>query len=353
MDAPDPVTIFIVDDDRGLQRLIGKSLQREGYDVATAISGAEAMDWLSTHEPGLMLLDLKLQDIEGKELINHLEATRRVVPFIIITGQGDERVAVEMMKRGALDYLVKDAQFSEFLPTVVRRALQQVERDQRLAESERERKNLERQILEVTERERRSIGQDLHDGLGQYLTGIELMLQAVASELKTDRAPLDKISAYLRESIRQSKALARGLSPVELQENGLMSALEELASNVSAMFRVRCAFRCPSPVLITDNVAATHLFRIAQEAVSNAIKHGQARKIEVELVEEKGKLLLRIRDDGQGLPADKPQGRGMGLRIMKYRAEMLGGTLSVENKSENGAVVTCSAPDSLLMPGPK
>ena len=353
MDEPSAVTILVVDDDRGLLRLIEKSLQREGYEVATAISGAEAMDWLSTRQPGLMLLDLKLEDIEGKELITRLEAAQRSVPFIIITGQGDERVAVEMMKRGALDYLVKDAQFPDFLPTVVRRALQQVERDRRLAESERERKNLERQILEVTERERRSIGQDLHDGLGQYLAGIELMLQALASELKTDRAPLDKISAYLRESIRQSKALARGLSPVELQENGLMSALEELASNVSAMFRVKCAFHCPAPVLISDNVAATHLFRIAQEAVSNAIKHGRARKIEVELVEEKGKLVLSIRDDGRGLQASPPQGRGMGLRIMKYRAETLGGSLSVANNNGKGAVVTCSAPDSLLMPHSK
>src|SRR5688572_29307829 len=117
--------ILIVDDDRGMLRLIEKTLQRGGFATATAASARDAIQWLQTNRPALMLLDLKLQDMEGKEVINHLADMGMSLPFVVITGQGDERVAVEMMKRGALDYLTKDTQFQEFVPSVVRRALDQ------------------------------------------------------------------------------------------------------------------------------------------------------------------------------------------------------------------------------------
>jgi signal transduction histidine kinase len=344
--------IFIVDDDRGMLRLIEKTLQREGFATTTAASASDAIDWLQKNRPALMLLDLKLQDMEGKEVINHLAEAGLSVPFVVITGQGDERVAVEMMKRGALDYLVKDVQFQEFVPTVVRRALDQLDRDRRLAAAEQERKRLEQQILEIGERERRRIGQDLHDGLGQHLAGMELMMQAleqdVASVSKAGAAKIGQISAHLREAIQQSKALARGLSPVELQTNGLMSALEELATNVSAMFRVDCTFHCASPVLISDNAAATHLFRIAQEAATNAVKHGQARHVEIELRREPGQLLVIVRDNGKGFDAKAQRSQGMGLSGMSYRAQMIGASLTVEPAKGGGTIVACSAPDSLI-----
>ena len=352
MDETTAMTVFVVDDDRGLLRLVEKSLRRDGYITVTATSGTEAMQWLSEHRPDLMLLDLKLPDMEGKELIGHLTTANRLVPFIIITGQGDERVAVDMMKRGALDYLVKDVQFQEFVPTVVRRAFDRIDRERRLASAERERKQLEHQILEISERERRRFGQDLHDGLGQHLAGMELMMQAleqeVASISKSSAAQIEKISGHLREAIRQSKALARGLSPVELQADGLMLALEELAANVSAMFRVECTFRYPAPVLIADNFAATHLFRIAQEATSNAVKHGPARRIKIDLARRGENLLLTVRDDGKGFDVAETKRNGMGLSTMKFRAQVIGGALAVERAPGGGIIVTCTAPASLL-----
>jgi signal transduction histidine kinase len=343
--------IFIVDDDRGMLRLIEKTLQREGFATAAAASAHEAIEWFKTNQPALMLLDLKLQDMEGKEVISHLAAVGTSVPFIVITGQGDERVAVEMMKRGALDYLVKDVQFQEFVPTVVRRALDQLDRNRRLAIAEQERKQMEQQILEISERERRSFGQDLHDGLGQHLTGLELMMQAVEQSVATiskkDAAAISKISAHLREAIRQTKALARGLSPVDLQANGLVSALEELAANVSAMFRVKCTFRCASPILIRENTVATHLFRIAQEATTNAVKHGRAKQIEIELHRVNGEILLTIRDNGSGFDVTGACGKGIGLSSMAYRAQVVGGSFTVEPAKAGGMVVTCSAPESV------
>jgi two-component system, NarL family, sensor histidine kinase NreB len=217
---------------------------------------------------------------------------------------------------------------------------------------ERERLALQQEILDTSERERRRIGQDLHDGLGQHLAGMELMMHAleqnIASVSKSGASQLEKLSEHLRQAIRQSKALARGLSPVDLQANGLMSALEELATNVGAMFRVNCTFRCSTPVLISDNAAATHLFRIAQEAATNAIKHGQARRIEIELRRESGQLLLSVRDDGMGFDAKTERDDGMGLSGMRYRAEMIGGKLTVEPGNGGGTIVTCAAPDSLI-----
>jgi two-component system, NarL family, sensor histidine kinase NreB len=217
---------------------------------------------------------------------------------------------------------------------------------------ERERLALQQEILDTSERERRRIGQDLHDGLGQHLAGMELMMHAleqnIASVSKSGASQLEKLSEYLRQAIRQSKALARGLSPVDLQANGLMSALEELATNVSAMFRVNCTFCCSKPVLISDNAAATHLFRIAQEAATNAVKHGQARRIEIELRRESGQLLVSVRDDGKGFDAKAERDDGMGLSGMCYRAEMIGGKFTVEPGNGGGTIVTCAAPDSLV-----
>ena len=354
--AEPPPLIFIVDDDRGMLRLIEKTLEREGFTTATAASAHDALQWLDLHDAALMLLDLKLQDMEGKEVINHLAGVGRSIPFIVITGQGDERVAVEMMKRGALDYLVKDANFLELVPTLIRRALDQLERDRRLSTAERERRRLEQQILEISERERRRIGQDLHDGLGQHLTGIELMTQALEQKLagksKIDAAQAAKIAQHVRDAIRQTRALARGLSPVEFEANGLMSALHELAANVQEMFRVECVFLCAKPVLIRENTVATNLFRIAQEAVSNAIKHGRAKKIEISLEASPERVLLAVKDNGIGITSNEGSGNGMGLRIMSYRAAVSGGTFTLERDPKGGTIAACviKHPKEVLLP---
>jgi signal transduction histidine kinase len=229
---------------------------------------------------------------------------------------------------------------------MVRRAVGQLERDRRLVSAEQERKKLEQQILEISEREQRRIGQDLHDGLGQHLAGIELMMQSLEQRLagksKAEAVQAGKIAQHVRDAIRQTRSLARGLSPVELDANGLMSALHELAVNVQNMFRVTCTFRCDKPVLMAENAVATHLFRIAQEAVSNAIKHGQATRIEIALTALPERLMLAVKDNGCGITADASRAKGMGLRIMHYRAAVIGGSLAVQRDPNGGTTVVCS-----------
>lgn len=214
---------------------------------------------------------------------------------------------------------------------------------------EQERVILEKQVLEISDRERRRIGQDLHDGLGQHLTGIELMVQSLEGKLQTT-APADapqaaKIAQHVRDAIRQAKSLARGLSPVDLEANGLMSALQELAVTIRDIFRISGSFYAPQPVLIHDNDLATHLFRIAQEAVSNAVKHSGASSIQIELRKAGDQLLLSIADNGRGLKPNA-DGGGMGLRIMNYRASIIGGKISVQSEPGKGTKVICSAPAS-------
>ncbi|MBI2949428.1 MAG: response regulator [Verrucomicrobia bacterium] len=341
-----PATIFIVDDDRGLLRLIEKALRREGFATVTAASGQEAIEWLSRNRPDLMLLDLKLQDIEAKDLIHHLSQLNRLVPFIIITGQGDERVAVEMMKRGALDYLVKDVRFQEFVPAVVQRALQQTEKDRRLVTAEQDRKRLERQIAEISHQEQRRMGQDLHDGLCQHLAGIELMSQVLEQNLEKKGRPeavqAAKIAEHVREAIAQTRMLARGLAPIELESNGLMSALHELANNTERLFHVTCRFECDPPVLLHDYAAATHVYRIAQEAISNAIKHGKPNRILIDLASEGPLGRLSITDDGAGFPKTPGPNAGMGLQIMNYRASTISGKLEVCPAPKKGTRVVCT-----------
>ena len=346
--ASAPARIFVVDDDRGLLRLVQRTLDREGFTTASASSGKEAIAWLAQNTADLMLVDLKLQDIEGKELISHLASVDRSLPFIIITGQGDERVAVDMMKRGALDYLVKDVQFIEFVPTVVRRALERLEKDRRLAAIQAALEESRKQILTISERERRLFGAELHDGLAQQLAAIELMCQAMRADVGPNSPELEKqvdqICRFLRDAIAQTRSLARGLSPATLGSGGLAEALSELATRVTGVGRVKCTFESLSPVLVEDNLVVGHLFRIAQEAVNNAVNHARSSSVMIRLTDNDGGLHLEISDNGQGLPRKSKPGQGMGLQVMKHRASVIGAELEVKSTTGKGVTVTCTFP---------
>lgn len=587
-DMPDATThtnILIVDDDQGLLRLLERTLKREGFITATASSGKAAMEWLARNTADLMLLDLKLRDIDGKELIDRLASVGRSLPFIIVTGRGDEKMAVDMMKRGALDYLVKGVQFVEFVPEVVRHALIQTQQQARLAAAEEslrerearfrlmadqapvliwmsgpdklctwfnrpwleftgrtleqesgngwaegvhpddlarcldhygkafdartpfvleyrlrrhdgewrwvydqgnpmrtaegtftgyigsciditeqkraaeslrqgaarlrgtldsmiegcqiigfdwrysyvnaaaarhgrrtpeellghtimeihpgienaelfgplrrcmeerkpcrmetefifpdglkalfelsiqpvpegilvlsydntERKRLEKEVLEISERERSRIGQDLHDGLCQHLAGIEFRLlglkQKLQDKAKKQAAEATELARLVREGIEQTRILARGLSPVMLEADGLTNALHELAIDTEKAFDISCSFNCPTPISVQNNAVATHLYRIAQEAVQNAIRHGKAQFIVINLFTQNDRIVLGVKDDGVGFPRKPRKQDGMGLRVMQYRAGMIGGSLVVQRDPEGGTSVVCS-----------
>ena len=335
--------ILVVDDDEGLLILMAEALREEKYEVFTAASARAARESLAAHTPDLMLLDLKLPDAEGPALVASLQSVASSVPFVIVTGQGDQKAAVEVMKQGALDYVMKDTGLLDLLGAVVKRALAAVdrERDLRLAEAEHQR--LEREILEITERERHSIGADLHDNLGQRLTALELMCATLKEDVVGQPAltrRLDQMGQMLRDAISQTRSLARGLVPVGSDPDALQNGLTELVDHTNRAGRAKIQFECPQPVAVADPFVAGHLYRIAQEAVNNAVKHAKAKEIVVRLSERDSHLLLEISDNGTGLTKGGSK-RGIGLGVMRHRANAVGAKLTVESKRDEGVTVRC------------
>jgi signal transduction histidine kinase len=214
-----------------------------------------------------------------------------------------------------------------------------------------ERKRLERSILEVSAREQRRIGQDLHDGLGQHLTGIAFLSKVLEEKLSeksvSESADAAKIVLLVNDAIRKTKELARGLLPVVSDAQGLMAALKRCAEETEDVFRANCRFVCNTPVLVEDVNIATHLYHITREAVSNAMKHGKAGELEITLSAHGDQGVLAIRDNGVGLP-EVQKGTGMGLNIMSYRARMVGGSLEVRRNADGGVTVSCDFPLSPL-----
>lgn len=209
-----------------------------------------------------------------------------------------------------------------------------------------ERRRLEKEILEISTREQHRIGHDLHDGVCQQLAGIALLADTLADRLADERRPESaearKITELVHQTNAQTRGVARGLFPVRIEENGLASALEELAQNAGVFFKTRCEFSCETPVAIRDHAVAHHVFYIAQEAILNAARHGKAQVIEVKLSPaEGGGSLLTVRDDGVGLGNAELETRGMGIRIMKYRARMIGADLQVGPGAKGGVEVLC------------
>jgi PAS domain S-box-containing protein len=460
--------VLIVDDDQGVVKLVDQTLQQSGFLTASVRNGAAAVDWLRKHQAAVVLTDLKLPDMMGWEIVQELrQHTPQHLPaYIVMTGQGDERVAVDVMRRGALDYVVKDADFLDRLPAVLGRAARQLEQEHKLSAAEAalkrehqflsailetagalvlvldkdgliirfnracerssgysaaqmlgqpfwrlisrrdeqqnareifdrlqrglefnthenhwraangedhliawsntilrdasgqvdyviatgiditDRRQLEKELLNIEESVQQRIGHDLHDDLCQRLAGIEIMSQVLEQQLgsksKAMAGRAGEISQLVRDAIGHTRALARGLSPVVMEVEGLTAALQQLAESTKSIFGVDCVFRCPEPVSVKNLSVATHLYRIAQEAVSNAIKHGEARRIEIALVTTPERVSLLVEDNGKGLPEATSKRRGMGLRIMRYRAGVIGGTLAVQKRQEGGTAVVCS-----------
>ena len=219
-----------------------------------------------------------------------------------------------------------------------------------------ERKQLEREILESSDREQRRAGHELHDGLCQHLAGIELMSQVLAQKLarksKAHARQVMEIAHHVRAAIAHTRSLARGLSPVTIESEGLTSALLELAAHTEKNFSVQCRCDFDEPVAIHNHAVATHLFRIAQEAVSNAVRHGRARRIVIALRNSPGGITLDISDNGNGLRKQPAKQKGMGLRIMQSRASMIGAAMAIEPNRLGGVTVTCAVPENRLAPKP-
>ena len=238
---------------------------------------------------------------------------------------------------------------------VIRRAVQMIEvssasvatANEQLRQQIEDRKHLEKELLSIIERERQRTGQELHDSIGQQLTGIAFMMEVLAGKLSdkslTEQASYtEKINERVGQAVEKTRKLARGLHPVDFDRNGLVSALRELAANTEELFGVSCSLKCDQAVLVEDASTTINLYRIAQEAITNAVKHGNAAKIIIDLTHHDDHLILTVENDGLEFPSEPTHHGGMGLKIMHQRAEVINGSLDVRQGTDGGTIVTCA-----------
>ena len=232
------------------------------------------------------------------------------------------------------------------LGTVIRELDRRVH--QRTAALQREiaeRRRLDQEIARVADRERRRLGQDLHDNLGQHLTGTALAAQVLKERLAARSAPevveAEKLVQYVEEGIDLTRNLARGFFSPELEADGLMVALRHLAESVSERFRVNCVLEGDESIRVQDSAMANRLYRIALEAVTNSVKHADAKQIDIKLATHGPELCLTIIDDGIGFPEKPPLSDGLGLHLMRHGAALSGATFDIRRNGERGTITTC------------
>jgi len=217
----------------------------------------------------------------------------------------------------------------------------------KLAEEVQERQRLERAMLDISAREQRRIGQDLHDDLGQRLAGIGLMSKYLENSLDKSHRPetveARKIVSLISEAIQRTRELAHGMAPVLVGDDGLAMALARSTEEISKMAQLDCRFECNPPVLITSQEVAYHLYYIAQEALTNALRHARPSRISIDLSSNNGFGKLIIRDDGIGFDPDQVV-EGFGRYTMENRARIIGGTLDIKSQKDLGTAVTCTFP---------
>jgi two-component system CheB/CheR fusion protein len=217
-----------------------------------------------------------------------------------------------------------------------------------------ERKRLEKEILEISNKEQQRIGHDLHDGVCQQLAAISYRIHGLARRLQ-DKAPpesteADHIGDLISESLNQTRGVARGLFPVRLEENGLVSALEELAAITGNRFKINCTFESDKTLPAVDNSVALHVYYIAQEAVLNAARHGQARNIRIRLARQDNRLVLTVKDDGSGFQETETRRSGMGIAVMVHRARVIGANLDLKTTPGHGTELICGFQPSTQKP---
>jgi len=220
-----------------------------------------------------------------------------------------------------------------------------------------ERSRIEHAVLEIGRQERQRIAHDLHDDLGQRLTcaalKAKMLEQDLAAAFPPQSAAAAEITRLLNEGTQHVRRLARGLDPVDVEANGLTAALERLTKETEKLCNVRCGFTYNQTKPQLNRSASLNLYRIAQEALNNAVRHGKARSINVELVVDPTDVWLRIADDGIGCDPEEKSAEGMGMRIMRYRAGVLGGVLTVRSGALHGTLVECRVPPSAVVVGPE
>jgi signal transduction histidine kinase len=373
------LAVLLVEDNENDALLLELQLRRAGFapNCSRVETREQMRQALERQAWDVIIADYRMPQFDCLVALAMIKERSLDLPFILVSGHVTEEAAVAAMKAGAHDYVMKDnlarlgpAVRRELGEAQVRRARRQADEDlrrakdelemrvqqrtaelktanQRLHDAISERRRLEQELLEITENERRRIGLDLHDDLGQKLSGIALMTKGLELKLKLHGRPESQDAAQIhqvvQDTMNHASDLAHHLAKLDLEQNDLSTALGELARQVGELFGIPCRFSAPAHVPVLDPGVVTQLCRISQEAVTNAIKHGSAKRVAIVLALRNGQLELAVRNEGKPFPDLRGHKKGMGLRIMNYRASLIGATLEI-GPTEQGARVSCKLP---------
>jgi PAS domain S-box-containing protein len=270
----------------------------------------------------------------------HQPAERELHLFDVLARQ-----AADLIERKQAEEALKRSK--ELLEKRVRERTRKLHKINKVLESEIDRrKGLEGEILAISDREQQRLGQELHDGLCQHLTAVAFMSRSVAMRLKNHRvievADIEKIAQLVNDAATDTRNLSRALHRLDVDAAGLIEALQDLVDR--EIWRTPCRLEVKPSFRIDDDAAAAHLYRIAREAVINANKHAQAREITVRLQRSRGEMVLQVIDDGVGLSDERKLKQGLGLHIMNYRAQLVGGRVEIDSRQSGGTRVSCYLP---------
>jgi signal transduction histidine kinase len=375
-----PLQVLVIEDSEDDVVLLEVELRRGGYAPAChRVETAEALgSALDRQSWDLIIADYRLPWFDGLAALALVKEKGLDVPFIIVSGYITEETAVAAMKAGAHDYLMKDklarlgpAVERELREAEVRRQRRRAEEELRLAYDElearvqerttdlktanarlqaaiAERRRLEYELLEITEKERRRIGLDLHDDLGQQLSALALMTKGLQLKLAKRRAreasDAARIHNLVQRTMNHTRGLARNLATLDLKGDDLPAALNSLAQHASGLFKISCQFEAGELIPPLEPNAVSQLYKIAQEAVTNAIRHAKAKCVTISLANGSGAIVLTVQNDGLPFPSLAGISTGMGLRIMNYRANLIGASLDINGSGPGGTSVICSVP---------
>ncbi len=401
MDMITPIaTIVIVDDDEGLVYLMKKRLISTPFKIIGLHRGSDTIEWLKNNSADLLLLDYYLPDMTGADVINSLGDTTKLPPYILMTGHGDEQLAVDMMKKGALDYIVKNIAFLDLLQPLVKQVLERIEQKKRLTEAENElqkahdqleirvekrtgelsranerlkkeisvRKDAESKLmahqerlrslaseLSITEgRERRKLAADLHDSIGQSLAFTQIKLEMLRQESSSEEMSesVDELCRIVEQTIKDTHSLIFNLSPPVLHELGYEAAIRWLTEQIKQNHGLTCIYKEPNegtPKIDLDDDCRMVLFRATRELLVNVAKHAKASYAQIEINCNHKAVEVTVEDDGVGFEASRKDARinktnHFGLFNVQERLEHFGGELIIHSNQGNNTKVVLVMP---------
>jgi signal transduction histidine kinase len=350
------IRILMVEDDPADAELIRHALRKDGlsFTLERVETGEDYLRALQKAPPDVILSDYALPTFDGYAALAIAQKSCPEVPFIFVTGTMGEEVAIETLKNGATDYVLK-LRLSRLAPAVLRalrEARERIERKhalEQLRQSHEQLRALSVYLQHVREEERMRISRAVHDELGQALTGLKIDLSWLSHRLPSQANSLiekaRKMSSHIDETIQTVRRISTELRPGILDHLGLVAAIDWQASEFQTRTGIQCRFAHALDQAILDDELNTAFFRIFQETLTNVIRHADATRVEVDLYEEGGRLILQVKDNGRGIRREQVSSvKSIGLLGMRERAALFGGEVNITGTPKKGTCVTVSIP---------